>query len=125
MTRRPDRPVQLVLPLTLPRLPRTARAALGDQIAPGWLTEAACATSTVPPDAWHADPGNVALTAAKVVCDGCPVRRSCLAHALTHDESEGLWGGADESERVWLRLALADRVPVAVVLGSTNSAAVA
>lgn len=125
MTRRRSQAVQLVLPLVVPGLPRPVRAALVDHITPGWLSDAGCASSTVPPDAWHSDAGNPAQTAARAVCDSCPVRWSCLAHSLAHDEPEGLWGGADESERVWLRLALADRVPVPVVLGPTSSAAVA
>lgn len=125
MTVRRRSAVQLVLPLAVPRLSRLVRAALVDHIAPGWLSDAACVTSTVSPDAWHADPKEPDHTAARAVCASCPVRRSCLAHALAHDEPEGLWGGADESERVWLRLALADGVPVPAVLGPTSSAAVA
>lgn len=38
------------------------------------------------------------ITAAKRVCAVCPVRRPCLAYALTHPV-HGIWGGATESER--------------------------
>ena len=111
------RPVQPVLPLEVPRLPSQARAALAAHIAPGWAAQAACASSRLGPDAWHADPAEPGHTAAKAVCGSCPVRRSCLAHALTSD--------ADEGERAWLQLALTDQVPVSVVLGPTSVAAVA
>ncbi|MEV6394603.1 WhiB family transcriptional regulator [Streptomyces sp. NPDC051907] len=36
---------------------------------------------------------------AKRVCDGCPVRRECLSHALEAREQFGVWGGLGEEER--------------------------
>lgn len=36
---------------------------------------------------------------AKGVCDGCAVRLTCLEHALSHREKQGVWGGATERER--------------------------
>ena len=36
---------------------------------------------------------------AKAVCATCPVRESCLEHALGYREKEGVWGGATERER--------------------------
>ena len=54
--------------------------------------------------------------AAHRICGSCPVRRSCLAHALVTDEPAGIWGGFDESERTWQRLALAEGTSVAAVL---------
>jgi WhiB family transcriptional regulator, redox-sensing transcriptional regulator len=36
---------------------------------------------------------------AKTVCAACPVRESCLEHALGYREKEGVWGGATERER--------------------------
>lgn len=36
---------------------------------------------------------------AKAVCQACSVQASCLEHALTHREKEGVWGGATERER--------------------------
>jgi WhiB family transcriptional regulator, redox-sensing transcriptional regulator len=38
-------------------------------------------------------------TAAKAVCDTCPVHEACLEHALGYREKEGVWGGATERER--------------------------
>ncbi|MDQ6783277.1 MAG: WhiB family transcriptional regulator [Actinomycetota bacterium] len=40
---------------------------------------------------------------AKAVCDGCPVRSSCLTFALTSNQEFGVWGGCDEDERRILR----------------------
>jgi len=37
--------------------------------------------------------------AAKAVCNTCPVRAQCAAHALTVHEPYGVWGGLSESER--------------------------
>lgn len=39
---------------------------------------------------------------AKAVCAVCPVRRECLAFALTH-QVEGVWGGTTTAERRSLR----------------------
>jgi WhiB family redox-sensing transcriptional regulator len=36
---------------------------------------------------------------AKIVCAECSVQASCLEHALTYREKEGVWGGATERER--------------------------
>ena len=36
---------------------------------------------------------------AKAVCAVCPVRESCLEHALGFREKEGVWGGHTERER--------------------------
>ncbi|WP_435279797.1 WhiB family transcriptional regulator [Streptomyces sp. 1222.5] len=40
-----------------------------------------------------------AQTRAKGVCNGCPVRTECLAHALDHRIEYGVWGGMTERER--------------------------
>ena len=37
--------------------------------------------------------------AAKAVCQACPVRAECAAHALTAREPYGVWGGFTEAER--------------------------
>ena len=36
---------------------------------------------------------------AKQVCAGCPVRTSCLDHAVSRPEKYGTWGGLNEDER--------------------------
>lgn len=36
---------------------------------------------------------------AKAICGVCPVRETCLEHALSDREREGVWGGATERER--------------------------
>lgn len=40
--------------------------------------------------------------AAKAVCQHCPVRAECAAHALTVREAYGVWGGFTEAERMRL-----------------------
>ncbi|PZM89000.1 MAG: hypothetical protein DIU79_16030, partial [Actinobacteria bacterium] len=39
------------------------------------------------------------LDPAKVVCASCPVRHSCLLHALLLPERFGVWGGVSETAR--------------------------
>lgn len=39
---------------------------------------------------------------AKGVCQSCPVRPECAAHALSTREPYGVWGGFTEAERLWL-----------------------
>lgn len=73
----------------------------------------------------HSSAGDELQEVARGVCEGCPVRRSCLAHALATGEPDGLWGGLDESERVWLRLALAEGTRVAAVLDPNSRTAAA
>ncbi|HZR48714.1 MAG TPA: WhiB family transcriptional regulator [Streptosporangiaceae bacterium] len=53
----------------------------------------------------HDDPG----TEAKQICRRCPVRRECLAFAITNDERFGIWGGLDPDERRNLRRSLQRR----------------
>lgn len=40
---------------------------------------------------------------AKRVCGLCPVRAECLEYAITHNQTEGVWGGMGESERASYR----------------------
>jgi hypothetical protein len=119
------RAVQPGLPIEVPQLSRVVRAQLTAQIVPGWSTEAACASSSLHPDTWFGEPGEPRSQAARAVCVYCPVRRACLAHALARDEQDGIWGGADPTDRAWLRLALTDGTPLSVVLGPAPREAVA
>ena len=43
------------------------------------------------------------ITKAKAICAECPVRRSCLDHALEHDLVHGIWGGTTPEDRQVLR----------------------
>jgi WhiB family redox-sensing transcriptional regulator len=40
--------------------------------------------------------------AAKAVCQTCPVRAQCAAHALSVREPYGVWGGFSEADRLRL-----------------------
>jgi len=46
--------------------------------------------------------------AAKQVCDHCPVKLQCAAHALTVREAYGTWGGMSETERATLLAGIED-----------------
>ena len=113
MTRRAMQPP---LPLNIPEMPQAVRAELRTQIEPDWGQQAACASRQFDPDWWFAPPDDPSQTVARDLCGSCPVRRSCLAHALLVNESDGIWGGFDESERAWLRLALVEGTRVTAIL---------
>lgn len=55
---------------------------------------------------WYADSGdNAATEKAKEVCKGCPVLVPCLIESLKRGEKFGIWGGAGNPSRRWLRKA--------------------
>jgi hypothetical protein len=63
--------------------------ALRASITPRWQEGAACASTD--PEQWFPSKGG-SPRLARVVCAGCPVRRSCLATALLFAE-DGIWAG--------------------------------
>jgi transcription factor WhiB len=89
---------QLALAESAALHPVKARA-LTNRIVEGWQDQGACAASE-DEDAWFPDPSTPRseLTAVLRVCQGCPVRRSCLAAGLVGQEA-GVWGGTTEAER--------------------------
>lgn len=60
-----------------------------------WAERGAC--RRVDPDALFVE--GAAQHRAKAVCDGCPVRTECLAHALDRRIEHGVWGGMTERDR--------------------------
>ncbi|MBI2168854.1 MAG: WhiB family transcriptional regulator [Actinobacteria bacterium] len=79
---------------------RLAHSRAGDEGAT-WRRAAAC--KGLDPGLFHPDddvPGFAeTVEAAKVVCDACPVRPTCLEHALAVREPDGIWGGLTAQER--------------------------
>lgn len=68
---------------------------------PDWAADAACAGMDT--DLFFPEQGGAQMSAAKAVCDGCPVRADCLEFALD-DEGDGwhrygVWGGLTPSAR--------------------------
>lgn len=57
-----------------------------------------------------------ALTDAKAICAGCPVRAECLYDALEHEALGGVWGGLTGAERRALPALPADRTAAVVAL---------
>jgi WhiB family redox-sensing transcriptional regulator len=55
---------------------------------------------------------------AKRVCRSCPVRAPCLAWALDHDVTAGVWGGTTEEERHAIQRGLTSKTAV-IPLSST------
>ena len=61
-----------------------------------WRTNGAC--NGLDPSIFFPDSEENAGEAI-AICNECPVRISCLEHALTVREKEGVWGGATDRER--------------------------
>ena len=132
MTTRTVTPVtgQLELDYDAPELTPGQRAALAAHVVAGWQTEAYCVHRPgepwlrLHPDVWFPD-----LTATEVRdtaltwCYDCPVRRSCLAFALSNGDEYGIWGGTTEIQRYDLQALVADGMPVANVLDTGLTAA--
>ena len=64
----------------------------------GWQEDAACRGTG--PALFYAKRGATEDTeAARAICNACPVRVECLAHAVEHKEYHGMWGGLSQRER--------------------------
>ncbi|MFB7504635.1 MULTISPECIES: WhiB family transcriptional regulator [Streptomyces] len=59
-----------------------------------WVDRGLCWTQ---PERMFAE--GAAQNEAKALCNPCPVRLDCLAHALDHRERYGVWGAMTERER--------------------------
>jgi WhiB family transcriptional regulator, redox-sensing transcriptional regulator len=70
-------------------------------MASDWRHRAACRVED--PEIFFPEGITYLAEAAKRVCATCPVRDECLAWALAHGVTDGIWGGLDEDERRALR----------------------
>ncbi|MFE3112051.1 WhiB family transcriptional regulator [Kitasatospora indigofera] len=83
-------------------VPSSSRLWLPDLLPPSqWEPSAAC--RTVDPQVFFPSTDGQGpeqtTEAAKRVCNRCPVRRACLAHAMQNQEPVGIWGGLTTRER--------------------------
>lgn len=69
--------------------------ALGDRI--GWQSEARCA-GVADPDRFFPERGQP-VSAAKRLCNNCPVREPCRDYAIDEDIQYGVWGGMTTRQR--------------------------
>jgi WhiB family transcriptional regulator, redox-sensing transcriptional regulator len=53
---------------------------------------------------------------AKRICRTCPARSQCLAFALDHGVTDGVWGGTTEDQRRAIR-----RLPTAMTIGQEDA----
>lgn len=68
-----------------------------------WTEDAVCSDEPelfFPADGEQAADRAIREGMAKVVCNGCPVRASCLQAAVARNETHGVWGGLGEDELV-------------------------
>lgn len=119
-TTTPERPLsRLSVRLDAPIVDERLRAELAAHVTNGWQGSAACRARI--DDAWFPEMTEPGLRAAAVACCVvCPVRRSCLAFALSAGEEHGIWGGTTEVQRDALRIDLAGGVAVVDVLNSAT-----
>lgn len=65
-----------------------------------WMEYAACSREGVSVNTFYPGRGYTSEAArAKAVCASCPVRETCLEHAIANHEDEGVWGGKTVKER--------------------------
>jgi WhiB family transcriptional regulator, redox-sensing transcriptional regulator len=67
-----------------------------DDLAADWRADAACREIDI--DLFFAV-DEQSQRDAIAVCETCPVRASCLEHAITAREQYGVWGGVREQDR--------------------------
>lgn len=68
--------------------------------APDWRTRAACRADGVSPDAMFPDSDKERIKEARIICAGCPVRRSCLRDAINSGDNQwGVRAGLTPEER--------------------------
>jgi WhiB family transcriptional regulator, redox-sensing transcriptional regulator len=53
----------------------------------------------VDPEVFYPEDDEAPADEAKAICALCPVRETCLEHALTVREKAGVWGGYTARER--------------------------
>lgn len=80
-------------------------------VIPAWTRRAACLDRF---DLDWIDPNQEQTRRCRLLCSDCPVRRECLAAALTSGEPWGIWGGLDPDERA--ELASVSGLPMPAVI---------
>lgn len=102
-----------------PELTANQRENLVANVRSGWQAHGVCDAFTN--DTWFPDQTDTGRRRDAVArCVPCPVRRSCLAFALSEGEDYGIWGGTTDVQRRALCLDLANGVSVADVLDSAT-----
>src|SRR5271154_4694377 len=69
---------------------------------PEWQHLAACASEGKTTAMFFPTVGQDARPAYRI-CEGCPVKAECLAFALEHRITVGIWGGVSERQRRTMR----------------------
>jgi WhiB family redox-sensing transcriptional regulator len=64
--------------------------------ATAWMAEGLC--RMYPPATFFPSDG-VGVNKARKICSECPVKQTCLEHALEHRIEHGVWGECSERER--------------------------
>jgi WhiB family redox-sensing transcriptional regulator len=68
---------------------------------PNWRSAGACLSAD--PELFFPistrGPAEQQIKRAKMICEGCTVRRECLEFAMSHDQTYGIWGGTTPEDR--------------------------
>lgn len=65
-----------------------------------WPLRAKCAENGYDSEDWFPEQGAPRIGRVRAVCMSCPVRQSCLAHAIGRGrDCYGVWGGYTHDER--------------------------
>ena len=65
-----------------------------------WMAQGNC--SNKPTELFFPSDGT-GVEKAKNICASCPVKQTCLEHALSHRINHGVWGGCSERQRRRIR----------------------
>ncbi len=65
---------------------------------PAWMEQGACLDAD-PEMFYPVDSRPEGSEPAKRICASCPALQQCHVWALSHGESQGVWGGLSEAER--------------------------
>ncbi len=76
----------------------TPGGALAELRPADWTTAAACTQPHTDPNWWHSDQ-RTEQTAARAVCNRCPVQLICAGTALAQAEPWGIRGGLNPTQR--------------------------
>ena len=79
-----------------------SEAVLDPEDMPTWRDDASCRGMDI--SVFFPDESDVAaISNAKNICGGCPVQQDCVAYAVEHNQTDGVWGGTTRQERRKLR----------------------
>ncbi|GEM_PF-1971394 len=100
----------------LPYVDSTGGPSPRELATPRWAARARCVHLETEPEAWFPRDMSTGARDAIAICARCPVRRECLAAALTFGDEYGIWGGTTAADRALMADRLRHGTPLGAVL---------